>query len=171
MRKIQIGFSRPKKVFPIFSWAIRLVEWTSYSHVYVKSFSSIADEFLVYQASGTQVNFMGFCYFSRVAHVVKEFEFEISEEAHKAYLKWAIRMSGAPYGLKAVLGILLVRCFNLKRNPLSDGEKTWFCSELAGRVLSDFMGAHFPPEELEMAGPKKLFELCSRMTVNGAPHD
>lgn len=164
MRKIVIGFSRPRnQTFKFFSWAIRLIEWTPYSHVYIRTFSKTADEYLVYQASGTQVNFMGIVQFYRVSHTVKEFEFEISDEAYRKFLKWAIQMSGAPYGFKAVLGILLVRCFNLKRNPFSDDSHTWFCSELAGRVLIDFLGVKFDEKDLEVAGPKKIFELCSRL--------
>lgn len=161
MRKVILGFSKPKKVFPVFSWAIRLAEWTPYSHVFVRINSEHLGTTLIYQASGTQVNFMGLKHFEDAAHIIKEFEFEISDENYKELLCWAVREAGAPYGIKAVLGILLVKCFNLKRNPFSDKDKTWFCSELAGKILRDFIGVYLKEDELEIVGPRRIFEICS----------
>jgi hypothetical protein len=162
MRKIILGFSKPKNKFlPIFSWAIRLVEWTPYSHVFVRIKSESLSTTLIYQASGTQVNFMGLKHFEDAAHIIKEFEFDISDAHYLEMLRWAVQEAGAPYGLKAVLGIFLVKCFNLKRNPFSDKNKTWFCSELAGKVLRDFIGVYLKEDELEIVGPRRIFEICS----------
>ena len=163
MRKVIIGFSRPKhKIFPIFSWLIRFFEGTDYSHTYVKTYSQTADTWLVYQASGSMVNFMGEKHFINAAHIAREFEFEISENSFKEYLKWAILNAGVPYGLKTVLGILIARVFNLKKNPFGDGESTLFCAELCRIVLNDFIGVHVAKEEFELAGLKKLFLICER---------
>lgn len=161
--RIRVGFSKPRSWFAPFAWAIQAVEGTPYSHVYVSSYSAMASSELIYQASGTQVNFMGLRHFSRVAQVVKEFEFEISERQYREYLAWAIREAGAPYGVKAVLGIAVQRLFNLKKNPFSDRSKSWFCSELVGVVLRDFVGVQIKDEELESAGPRKIFEICERL--------
>lgn len=164
MRRITIGFSKPKnKVFPIFSLLIRLVERTEFSHVFVKMDSASLGTTLIYQASGTQVNFMGLKQFEDAAHIHSEFEFEVSDETYREFLRWAVREAGTPYGLKPVLGILAVKWFNLGRNPFSDGSKTWFCSELGARVLKGFVGVHISEKELETAGPKKIYEICVKL--------
>ncbi len=165
MRKIIIGFSKPKTWFNPFSWLIRLIEGTPYSHTYVKTFFQAADCWLIYQASGKMVNFMSEKQFDNTVHKYKEFEFEISEEAYKEYIKWAVRNAGVPYGLKTVLGILLVRVFNLKKNPFGDGQKSLFCAELSRIALSHFIGAYLPKEDFETAGLAKLFELCNRIVI------
>ena len=111
---------------------------------------------------------MGVKHFQSVAHVVKEFSFEISEENYRNYLGWAIRESGAPYGLKPALGIGVQRLFNLRSNPFSDDGASWFCSELVGKVLQEFVGVHIAEDELELAGPRKIFEICERLEkLNG----
>lgn len=168
MKQIIIGFSQPKCFFPWFSWLIRAIEGTSFSHTYVKTYSLTADCWLIYQAGGSQVNFMSEKQFDNTARIIKEFTFEISEESHRNYIRWAVRNAGLPYGLKTVLGILLVRVFNLKKNPLGDGEKTLFCAELSRIALTDFIGVHLPREEFETAGLAKLYGLCQRIiALNG----
>jgi len=163
LRKIILGFSKPKTFLPLFSWAIRAVEMTPYSHVFVKISSESLNTTLIYQASGTQVNFMGVKHFKDAAHIFEEFEFEVSDENYKQFLVWAVQEAGAPYGLKTVLGILVVKCFNLKRNPCSDKNKTWFCSELAGRILKDFVGVQISEDELEVKGPRRIYEICKEI--------
>jgi uncharacterized protein YycO len=164
MSQVFIGFSKPKnKIFPWFSWLIRIVEKTPYSHVFVRIPSNSLGVDLIYQASGVAVNFVGTKHFNDAVCVIKEFPFEISEEGKTALLRWAVSEAGVPYGVKAILGILLVKCFNLKRNPFSDGQKTWVCSELAGAVLRDFFGAEISDDALEILGPSGIFDICQRI--------
>ena len=161
MRYITVGFSRPKnKILPIFSWLIRLFEWSPFSHVYIKTQTRLTDQRLIYQASGVQVNFMGEKYFRERAEIYEEFMFEISDEAYRMYLRWAIENAGAPYGFKAVLGIALMRLFSLKRNPFADGQCSQFCSELALRALHDFLGVDVTPQHFETAGPMEVYNIC-----------
>ena len=162
MRKIVIGFSRPKGWFKPFSWAIRLVEKTPYSHVYIRAHSDALDVDLIYQASGAQVNFMGIQHFHDHAKTLYEFEFEISDEKYKQFMQWAIINSGADYSIKQPLGILLIKLFNLKRNPFDNGRCAWVCSELVGYFLVSCMGVYISDINLEIVGPIDIFKLCQK---------
>jgi len=161
VRKITVGFSRPRAWFKPFSWAIRLVERTKYSHVYLRAYSEGLDVDLIYQASGAQVNFMGIKNFQNHAVSLVEFEAEITEEKHKAFMKWAIMNSGAKYSLKQPLGILLVKLFNLRNNPFDNGRYAWVCSELVGFVLGSFLDMEIK-ENLETIGPRGIHDLCQQ---------
>jgi len=163
--KIKIGFSKPKSLFKPFAWLIRLIEWTPYSHVYVRSFSSLAGCDLIYQASGTQLNFMGLKHFEDNAVIIREFDFDIEDDNYRKYLGWAIRESGAPYGLLSAIGIGIQKILGLNKNPLSDRDATWFCSELAAKVLSDFVEIVGSPLDFETAGPKDIFNFCKEYSV------
>jgi len=160
LKKIIIGFSKPRQFFKPFSWAIRAIERTSYSHVYIKSHSDSLDIDLIYQASGTQTNFMGIQHFKDHAKTLYEFEADILEEKHKEFMRWAIENSGAKYGMKQPLGILLIKVFNLSRNPFDNGRKAWVCSELVGFALEKFLDITIEKESLETIGPKGIFEIC-----------
>ena len=48
------------------------------------------------------------------------------------------------------------------KNPFSDDRKTEICSELVGNILIDYYGANIK-EDLEIEGPKFLFDKLSRM--------
>jgi len=161
VRRLIIGFSRPKKGFKPFSWIIRLVEWTPYSHVYIRSYSVGLDVDLIYQASGAQVNFMGLEMFRSHATIIDEFEVEISDEQYRSFMRWAIINSGADYSIKQILGIALFKMFNLDRNPFKNGTKAWVCAELVEFVLMKFIGVSIDEKELETAGPKKIHEICN----------
>jgi hypothetical protein len=160
MRKIIVGFSRPKKFLKPFSWAIRLIERTPYSHVYIRSRSENLGVDIVYQASGLQVNFMGLQRFRDHAVTLAEFEFEMPDEMYKNFMRWAITNSGADYSMKQPLGILLIKLFNLRDNPFANGRSAWVCSELVGFVFDAFLGVKIDPKVLDIIGPKGIFKLC-----------
>jgi hypothetical protein len=160
MRKVIIGFSRPKAHFIPFAWLIMAIEKTNYSHVFIRAHSESLDTDLIYQASGLQVNFMGPKYFDDRESSIYEFEAEVPDETYKAFMQWAIMNSGYPYSLKQALGIGLVRVFNLKKNPFVNDKKSWVCSELAGYVLSKFLDISISADALDTAGPSAIFDLC-----------
>lgn len=142
MRKISIGFSRPKgHKFPIFSWLVQLMEGTEYSHVYVRWHSQYLEKDLVYEASGTMVHFTEGSRFDRKAETLHVYELQIEEEQYKRLVQRAMDYCGAPYGLKQVFGIAwvkLARVFGKDiKNPFSDGKATWICSELVNDLLMD----------------------------------
>jgi uncharacterized protein YycO len=128
MKQIYVGFSRPTKWFVPYSWLIRWVDKTPYSHVYIKFYSTTAGEWLIYQASHTSVNFFNERYFVETNIVVDEFVLNLDEDDWRKALKFAIQHVGAPYGVKQVVGIALNLLFNW--NPFKDGDKSYVCSEL-----------------------------------------
>jgi hypothetical protein len=166
MEKIIVGFSKPSKniKFPIVSWAIRLIERTPYSHVYIRWYSDSLERDIVYQASGTMVNFVGMNVFSEHAEPVHEFEIECSKETIKKTKQFAIDKAGYPYGVKQIVGILFVKIASLFgkkiKNPFADGGRTYVCSELVAEILKEKFGIKIE-EDLDAAGPKYV---CSAMT-------
>lgn len=117
---------------------------------------------MIYQASGLQVNFMGVQYFDLYEIPIQEFRVQLGDDEYRRFMVWAIDNAGAPYSLKQALGILLVRLFNLRKNPLSADKKAWVCSELAGYVLSEFAKTEISNSELDVAGPKAIFDICQK---------
>jgi hypothetical protein len=162
MRKLVIGFSKPKGFFKPFSWAIRLVEHTPYSHVYIRSRSEALGVDLIYQASGAQVNFMGLEMFKAHALILSEFEIDVEDDKYKEFMRWAIVNAGAPYSAKQPLGILLIKLFNLRKNPFANGGRAWVCSELVGVLLSSFFNIKIDNRDLETIGPRGIFDVCKQ---------
>ncbi len=124
--------------------------------------SDSLDVDLIYQASGLQVNFMGLQLFNGWETSLSEFEAYVTDDIYRDFMRWAIMNAGADYSLKQALGIGLVKLFNLKDNPISNDQRTWVCSELAGYVLNSFIGIHIDKTALDNAGPKEIFDLCKK---------
>ncbi len=167
MKTIVIGFSRPKKKFlPVFSWLIRLIQGTAFSHCYVRWFSETYDEPLVYEASGTQVRFVGSQAWKNHVEVIHEFELDISDVQFKAFVKFCMSTSGMPYSSTQIFGIALVQVAKLIKvkmgNPLKNGKRGWVCSELVGYLLNDIIGVAYD-YELDSAGPKEIYELVAKI--------
>lgn len=166
---IMVGFSRPKKhSFPIFSWLIRLIEWTPYSHCYIRWGSEWLERDVVYEASGTMVHFKEGKRFDDKVEVVHLFEIECSSDTRKKVIQKAMDFSGAPYGLKQVAGILLVKMARWigcdLKNPFSDGNKTWVCSEIVAEILEE-LGVEFSVSK-DNVTPRDLFEgLNSKLSA------
>lgn len=162
MKKMWVGFSKPRGWFKPFSWAIRLIEGTPYSHVYFRMYSENLDVDLIYQASGTQVNFVGLQHFEDHAICLAEFEVpDIDQADYRTFMREAIKSAGADYSKKQPLGILLIRVFNLRKNPFKNGKAAWVCSELVGYGLSKVLRKiNLSDSDLEVIGPKGIFKIC-----------
>ena len=155
MRKIVVGFSKPKGFFNPLSWIIRFMYWTPYSHVYCSHVSEKYKQTLIYQASGVQVNFMSRLQFDKRATVVSEFEFEISDEAFDSYMSWAIEQSGAPYSKTKLFEILFMDDLDKSDEP------QWVCSVLIARVCKDFISHEDEKLSMDYATPKDIFDFCA----------
>lgn len=162
MRRVIVGFSRPKAWLKPFSWAIRLVERTPYSHVYIRTRADALGVDLIYQASGVQLNFMGLEHFKENALILYEFEGYLPDEKYREFMRWAITNSGASYSSKQPLGILAIKLFNLKKNPFANGRYAWVCSELVGFLLSSFFNLKIDEKELDTIGPRGIFDICKK---------
>jgi hypothetical protein len=161
MHKIIIGFSRPNK-WKLFSWLIRTSYNTDYSHVFIRLHSDTYDRDLVYQASGTTVNFMGMSVFKSHNIILDEFEIDIDEEQKKAMIQFAIDNAGKPYGIKDVIGLGLVRLAELAgksiKNPFRDSKSTYVCSELVSYIIKDYSELDLPKHPSDMT-PKDLYDF------------
>lgn len=143
MNDFIVGFSKPNRWKP-FAWLIQLVDRTEYDHVYIKWYSPSIDRWMVYQASGTAVNFEGTTHFLSHSIPIEEYQLQVSDNTKKSVIQYAVDNCGVPYGVKQVLGIGIVKVAKLIgkniKNPFSDGSKTEVCAELVGRILEDCLG-------------------------------
>lgn len=155
---IIIGFSTPR-TFNTLSWTIRKAERTDFSHVYVKIFSKSLDRYLIYQASGLTVNFCGQQTFYAHNKDIAEFAIPITTEQKVEILKKCVDLAGRPYGIKALIGIGLVRLASIFKwkihNPYADGSKTYICSEITATLLI-LIGFKF--NELDSITPKDIYD-------------
>jgi hypothetical protein len=165
MNKITIGFSKPKK-FKIFAAAIQLLFGTPYDHVYIQFKSEFFSRGLIYQASKLMINFMGVDVFLAENKIVKEFDINISDEALKNLVQFAIDNAGKPYGMKEAFGIGLVRVAEIfgKKidNPFRGRTETYVCSVLAAYVLKNFSGVELG-EDYEDMSPKAVWDILSQL--------
>jgi hypothetical protein len=138
MKKIIIGFSKPKnKFFPIFSWLIRLYERTPYSHTYIR-WQTHWGVCLCYQASGTAINFMGEATFKKHISPVEEFEFQVNEDQWDKLLGFCVKYVGADY---ALLDALKIPLWDLGlAQPKKDDPWSQYCAELVIRALGEIEG-------------------------------
>jgi hypothetical protein len=171
--RIIVGFSRPKrrhKPFPIFSWAIRAVERTRYSHVYVRWHSTGAGVDICYHASGTMVHFLGPSSFAEQIDVVEEFETFIEREKYRDLLRFCMLNAGVDYGIIGVIGIGLVKlvsCFKgcLNRdyepeNPFASGKTSQWCSKLMLAMFAALGKIKLEDKKkLEIAGPRMINKM------------
>jgi hypothetical protein len=158
VRKITVGFSTSNKRLPIFCWAIQWAQGTKFSHVYVKSMTKYGID-LIYQASGSQVNFISGVEFLKINKPVLEVEFEVSDESYDKYMKFALSNVGKPYGVAHILGLALMHFFGLKHNIFSDGKAKYVCSELVADILNELGLDDAPKEYLENSTPLDIWNL------------
>ena len=139
MNEIVIGFSHPKKFNP-FSALIMWAGKSQFSHAYIKYYDQFTRQWMIFQASSLKVNFVSEERFLQDEVPVAEFVIPVSDEVKRKTLKWAQDTSGSPYGTLKILGfswVLLCRKFGKKvKNPIKQNG-SFFCSELATRVLED----------------------------------
>lgn len=163
--EIIIGFSRPRdNRIPIFSWLIRLIEGTEYSHVYIKWYSGFVDRYIIYQASGSMVHFIGHTLFKKHAQPVEEYAIDIKQSTKKEFIQWCLDHAGIHYGVKHIIGMAWVRFVGLFgkkiRNPLSGKEQV--CSKIVGEALRDVLDIKIK-KDLETAGPKAINEIVRKI--------
>lgn len=156
---IIVGFST-HKTFNVLSKLIQLVEHTDFSHVYIRFYSKSIDRYLIYQASGLQVNFCGLEHFYEKNKTIAEFRIKVDPETKRQLLMDAVDLAGKPYGMKDLIGIGLVRfcsLFKIKiKNPFADGSKTYICSELASTFL---VKLGYTIQDLDSATPKDVYDI------------
>ena len=164
METIYVGFSRPQGWFEPFSWAIRLAQWTSYSHVYIRAHSESTDRDMIYQSSGLQVNFIGLNRFKTKEIIVKEFPVQVTTETKIKMLQYCMDTAGASYGVLEVFGfpwIMLNSALGRHVNNPFASSTSFVCSQFVGDILKDVLGYPLPnPENLD---PKQVYQYLSNL--------
>lgn len=147
--KIKIGFSRPRKWKP-FAALIMCAYGCPFSHVYLKLRAEKYDRDLIYQASGTMVNFMSPDVFLDHNEIVREFELDVVSGKYLELVQFCIDNAGKPYSFKEVCGLAWVRLMEIfgkkVENPLGGGTQNYVCSVLADYVIDNFTAVKSPGE-------------------------
>lgn len=164
MTNITVGFSKAKGFSP-YGWLIMVGLNIPFSHVYIKIHSMKYDRDLIYQASSTMVNFMSPAIMDSEHVVVKEFVLPISDENYIKMMQFAIDNAGKPYGIKEVVGMAIVRVFQIFgkkiKNPFKDGGNTYVCSELVGTIVNEFLNGKIPGDQDDFT-PKEVYDYLSK---------
>lgn len=166
-RKIFIEFTKPAKGFCPFSWLIRKIQGTPYSHVRLRWFSRSGIE-LIYEASGSQVKLIGEK--AQDLHKVKvtcSYEVSVSSEEYRNLIK-LFRFASVSYGINQVFGIGAVALLGLKKNPFAKGRGSQVCSELVGLFMDEVKGWEIK-YDLDMAGPLEIDLALEEMVKEGVP--
>lgn len=160
-KTIIFGFSKPKK-FHMFSWAVMAFSKTPYSHVYIEVNNNYFNDTEIYQASRGMVNHVLKENFIVHNDIIKEFKFEITDEAKYECINFLRKRLGLPYSFKSIFIIFLAR-FGLDLRRFSDGDKAYICSELGARVVKASKITDLSID-VDLITPKELFEIFEKIT-------
>jgi len=139
MKTIKVYLSKPKNhPFPIFSWLVRLVEHTKYSHFIVGWYDGYLKKEIFYESTGSGMNFINKKLFLKKHKIIKEFKFN-SKNIYDIK-KYAHDNAKRKYSIKQIFGLFIMRLlslFNIKiSNPFKDGQYSQICVETAAYLLS-----------------------------------
>lgn len=164
MAKLIIGFSKPKG-FRIVSKLIRWVDGVPFSHTYIRWYSTFFDRDIIYQASGSAVNFMEGKRFDSSNDTIDVFEFDINDNTHIKIIQFAMDNSGIKYSIKQLIGLGIVRLVSLLgfqiKNPFSNGRSSYVCVELVSQVLIDYLNYNINKDLDEMT-LKDAYDLLKK---------
>lgn len=155
MKTITIGFSSPRS-FKIGAEIIKLWQGgTSYSHAFIKIYSSYTDLTLIYQASHGYVNCLEVSRFFKENKIVAEFQIQVPDQNLRDTIREAQLLLQAPYGYKGliILGVSRILETTLKKckkyqwcatlldkvSTWGDGLQTFHCSELVARLVPEII--------------------------------
>lgn len=145
MKTITIGFSKSSKKFAFFSKLIMWSRGINYSHTYLKFDAVWDDRAIYYQASHTMVNYMSKERFLAEETIVKEFEFQISDDKFVKMQDFCLDKSAEPYGVLSIIGfslkIILSKIGINIKNPIKDANKAPVCSQLVALIIECLDGS------------------------------
>jgi hypothetical protein len=156
--KLEIMFTRPKKWMPI-SWLIGIIEGTKYSHCAIAY--GDYDNKLVVHSNSYRVNIETIDIFLKKRVLVDTLVISVRG---KDFLKEVMRHMGKQYGYLTIVGMGIQRLCNLFgwkiKNPFSDGDSTYVCSELVIHMLQ-CCSEGYENLSAERDGPKKVYEAIT----------
>lgn len=166
MSKVYIEFTKPKER-SFFSSLIMLFEKTEYSHVRFKWMDTKCGIWMVYEASGASVRFLGpQAQLQNEVHIIKSFELTLNKKQEGIFRNERMNMAGIQYGFKQIVGIGYSYITGKKSNIFADQEKTQVCSELAARILASIFNLDIP-FDFDIAGPKAIDKYLTILDNNG----
>jgi hypothetical protein len=114
--------------------------WAPMSHAYVKYLDEVTGRWMIFQASGRQVNFVGETMFNSVEYIVDEFVIPVSAATKLKTIQYAQDTVGSPYGIMEIVGFGLVAIASLVgmkiKNPFAS-TTSFFCSQVACDVIQE----------------------------------
>lgn len=161
---ITIEFTRPKR-FRLFSWMVRQIQKTEYSHVRLSWLGAGGSVPVIYEASGSNIKFIGpEAQQYHPVEIIKTYKVNIGRDDYRKLVQLCMTFAGVRYGVKQVIGMALVRVFALDKNPFADGRKSQVCSEVVGHFIENILG-HKVGVSLDIAGPKEIDEALAEYTA------
>jgi len=164
-RILRIEFTKPvDKTFPIFSYGIRAIQRTKYSHVRLRWINSTGRD-IVYEASGSSIKFVGtLAQKDHKVEVIKYYEIDLDREHYVGLIDLCMTYADVSYGVLQIFGMLIAYTFNMEKNPFADGKYSQVCSELVGRFLEEVMGWDVDVN-LDVAGPLQIDQCLERLAA------
>lgn len=152
MKTVKIVFTKPKnRIFPVFSWIIRMYLGTQYSHVAIKFSSESLNRDIIYEAVGSGVRFVGKRVWEKKIEEVVSYQIDVKYCNYTTIMQYCIDHAGIEYGLLQNIGIFIVDVFKLKKNPFRHGKN---CSEVIAEILT-LEGFEFN-KSMELVTPKDI---------------
>ena len=168
MKTIRIGFSTPKhKFLPVFSWAIKLIGRTPYSHVYVRWQTDYGPS-ICYHAAGHSLHFLSAYMFNRTINMIEEFEITLSDSRYRSMMIYCLENAGKSYGLLEVMAIAIRKITGINLKFLRSGDKKQYCAELVYRIIGIVKEQECPtdPDQIDM---KQIYGIVKLMASKEVP--
>lgn len=127
--KVKIVAVEPKILFPVFSWLIRLFQWTKYSHY------GVIVETYVIDSTIKGVVWKELKDFRKDYKLIYSWDLELPDGFD--IFKWSARYSAKPYPILQNIGHGLKWIGVLKSNPFGKDEEHINCSELIALLIRD----------------------------------
>lgn len=162
MKTIIIGFSKPKAKFVPLSWLIRAFMKTRYSHVFLEIPFNNLNRRLIFQASGSKVNFISRESFEKEHLIVAEFKITISDEKFKKLVQNAIDLVGEHYSILQLVNTAIYKLFKI--NPFDNEIKGWDCSKLVASTLATNLDLD-TNIDLDVVTPKDIFKYLTNLNL------
>ena len=155
--KLEVLFSKAKG-FSIASEGIMLVERNNFSHASFRYLDTRTGQVMIYEASHGEVHEMLFSEWEKHNKIIHIVTYNISETKLNFIIRIFNLYKQVKYGFIQIVGIFLFYTIGIRRNIFSDGQSSFFCSELVAYILKrlGMLDTNIP---LELIGPKKLYEL------------
>lgn len=157
--KITVGFSSAKDWWLIGSTIIKLGEKRPYSHAYIRYKHPETGQNILTQASHGAVNQCLFENFQKDNKVIKEYEFEITDEQFDLLEQTIKENLGKPYGSWELVWISIKKLFHIELN-IHDENATYICSEFVAMLLNVLN--IIKPDDLDYLTPSDLDTLIQQ---------